>query len=125
MKNMKRAGSYPIQSSEYAPSVTTARTLSVEENNARLPASVRALKDSKATNSHSRTVVICLDGTGDRFDGDNSNVVHFVSCLRKHTPDQYVPNIAFLHSQEAYMSIFMRALQMCCRYTLLTIYAFL
>jgi uncharacterized protein (DUF2235 family) len=33
---------------------------------------------------------MCLDGTGDRFDGDNSNIVHFVSCLKKHDPADQV-----------------------------------
>jgi uncharacterized protein (DUF2235 family) len=33
---------------------------------------------------------MCLDGTGDQFDADNSNVVHFVSCLRKHTHGKQV-----------------------------------
>ncbi|KAF2675838.1 hypothetical protein K458DRAFT_352677 [Lentithecium fluviatile CBS 122367] len=90
MSSFGRRGSYPIQSSEYTPSVTTAHTLSVLDQNAPLPTSIRALKDSRVTQEHQRTVVICLDGTGDRFDNDNSNVVHFVSCLKKHTPDQQV-----------------------------------
>jgi hypothetical protein len=30
-----------------------------------------------------RTLVVCFDGTGDSFDNDNSNVVQFVSMLRK------------------------------------------
>jgi uncharacterized protein (DUF2235 family) len=28
--------------------------------------------------------------TSDRFDNDNSNVVHFVSCLKKHTKSEQV-----------------------------------
>ncbi|KAF2874099.1 hypothetical protein BDV95DRAFT_604304 [Massariosphaeria phaeospora] len=70
--------------------MTTSQTLSVVEDNTSLPTSVRALKDPRASNSQQRTVVICLDGTGDRFDRDNSNVVHFVSCLKKDTPNQQV-----------------------------------
>ncbi|KXJ87957.1 hypothetical protein Micbo1qcDRAFT_215281 [Microdochium bolleyi] len=35
-----------------------------------------------------RTLVVCLDGTGDQFDSDNSNIVAFVSCLIKHSPAQ-------------------------------------
>ncbi|KAL5518743.1 hypothetical protein ACEPAH_426 [Sanghuangporus vaninii] len=31
----------------------------------------------------SRTLVLCFDGTGDQFDDDNSNVVQFLSCLKK------------------------------------------
>jgi len=45
---------------------------------------------ASAISENQRTLVVCLDGTGDRFDADNSNVVHFVSCLKKHAPDQYV-----------------------------------
>lgn len=30
-----------------------------------------------------RTLVLCFDGTGDQFDGDNSNIVHFCSLLKK------------------------------------------
>jgi type VI secretion system (T6SS) phospholipase Tle1-like effector len=31
----------------------------------------------------SRTLVLCFDGTGDQFDADNSNIVQFVSLLKK------------------------------------------
>ncbi|KAJ3573149.1 hypothetical protein NP233_g2619 [Leucocoprinus birnbaumii] len=30
-----------------------------------------------------RTLVLCFDGTGDQFDDDNSNIVNFVSLLKK------------------------------------------
>ncbi|EIW87436.1 hypothetical protein CONPUDRAFT_149464 [Coniophora puteana RWD-64-598 SS2] len=30
-----------------------------------------------------RTIVLCFDGTGDQFDGDNSNIVQLFSMLRK------------------------------------------
>ncbi|KAJ2922451.1 hypothetical protein H1R20_g14641, partial [Candolleomyces eurysporus] len=30
-----------------------------------------------------RTLVLCFDGTGDQFDDDNSNIVQFVSLLKK------------------------------------------
>ncbi|KAI0153123.1 hypothetical protein GGR57DRAFT_468981 [Xylariaceae sp. FL1272] len=56
----------------------------------RLPRRFRALKDSTDAKGHARTLVICLDGTGDQFDNDNSNIVHFVSCLIKHSPDHQV-----------------------------------
>jgi Tetratricopeptide repeat len=36
----------------------------------RLP---RAIRDSTDAPNHPRTIIICLDGTGDRFDGDNSD----------------------------------------------------
>jgi hypothetical protein len=35
-----------------------------------------------------RTLVLCFDGTGDQFDADNSNVVQFVSLLKKHDNDK-------------------------------------
>lgn len=35
-----------------------------------------------------RTIVLCLDGTGDQFDGDNSNVVRFFKCLKKDDPNR-------------------------------------
>ena len=89
MGDTKRSGSYPIQSSEYVPH-TEPPPASLEESKSPLPGSVRALKDSRQSSRPGRTVVICLDGTGDRFDNDNSNVVHFVSCLRKHEPSHQV-----------------------------------
>ena len=30
-----------------------------------------------------RTLILCFDGTGDEFDADNSNIVQFVSLLKK------------------------------------------
>ncbi|KJA19221.1 hypothetical protein HYPSUDRAFT_143965 [Hypholoma sublateritium FD-334 SS-4] len=38
-------------------------------------------------NSH-RTVILCFDGTGDQFDDDNSNIVNFLSMLKKDKPRQ-------------------------------------
>ncbi|KAI6017467.1 hypothetical protein EDC04DRAFT_478799 [Pisolithus marmoratus] len=35
-----------------------------------------------------RTLVLCFDGTGDQFDGDNSNIVQFFSMLKKDDPSQ-------------------------------------
>ncbi|KAF5321153.1 hypothetical protein D9619_001336 [Psilocybe cf. subviscida] len=36
------------------------------------------------SNDHSgRTLIVCFDGTGDQFDNDNSNVVKFLSLLKK------------------------------------------
>lgn len=37
-----------------------------------------------------RTIVVCLDGTGDQFDQDNSNIVEFVTCLKKDSPNQLI-----------------------------------
>lgn len=52
-----------------------------------IPTTIRAVKDSQSPRS-GRTLVICLDGTGDQFDNDNSNVVKLVGCLKKDAPDQ-------------------------------------
>ncbi|PBP15518.1 hypothetical protein BUE80_DR013712 [Diplocarpon rosae] len=53
-----------------------------------LPPSIRAVRDATAAGPPGRTLVICLDGTGDKFDGDNSNVVNFVACLKKDSVEQ-------------------------------------
>ncbi|KAK0099256.1 hypothetical protein ONS96_008490 [Cadophora gregata f. sp. sojae] len=53
-----------------------------------LPKTIRAVKDSNVEYVGGRTLVICLDGTGDKFDNDNSNVVNFVACLKKDDPSQ-------------------------------------
>ncbi|KAH8120082.1 hypothetical protein DFH11DRAFT_1558243 [Phellopilus nigrolimitatus] len=39
--------------------------------------------DSKEEAHRARTLVLCFDGTGDQFDDDNSNVIEFLSCLKK------------------------------------------
>jgi uncharacterized protein (DUF2235 family) len=81
--------SYPIQRTN------SERLPSLNENHATddslprsIPAVIRAVKDGDGPKRKGRTLVICLDGTGDKFDNDNSNVVHLVSCLRKDDPDQ-------------------------------------
>ena len=53
-----------------------------------LPKHIRASRDAEKTGSGGRTIVVCLDGTGDKFDSDNSNIVHLVSCLKKDDPSQ-------------------------------------
>ncbi|KXN83327.1 hypothetical protein AN958_01563 [Leucoagaricus sp. SymC.cos] len=43
------------------------------------------LRDTESvppTHRH-RTLILCFDGTGDQFDDDNSNIVNFVSLLKK------------------------------------------
>ncbi|KUJ09694.1 uncharacterized protein LY89DRAFT_711013 [Mollisia scopiformis] len=52
-----------------------------------LPTTIRAVRDSHSP-ARGRTLVVCLDGTGDSFDDDNSNVVNFVACLKKDDPNQ-------------------------------------
>ncbi|OBT79918.1 hypothetical protein VF21_01549 [Pseudogymnoascus sp. 05NY08] len=60
----------------------------VEEERPDLPPSIKAVRNPGESSSGGRTIVICLDGTGDQFDGDNSNVVNFVACLKKDDPNQ-------------------------------------
>ena len=59
-----------------------------EKPKPKLPTTIRAVQDSKSTERRGRNLVICLDGTGDQFDNDNSNVVNFVACLKKDDPSQ-------------------------------------
>jgi hypothetical protein len=86
----ERSGSYPIQTLNYTPHPHPAPAAVEEEIKNSIPASIRACKDANHANQEGRTLVVCLDGTGDQFDNDNSNVVHFVSCLKKHEPDKQV-----------------------------------
>ena len=53
-----------------------------------LPKNIRATTDDEKRDSAGRTIVVCLDGTGDKFDNDNSNIVHIVSALKKDDPNQ-------------------------------------
>jgi hypothetical protein len=53
-----------------------------------LPKNIRALKDARQSEPEGRTIVVCLDGTGDKFDSDNSNIVHLISALKKDDPRQ-------------------------------------
>jgi hypothetical protein len=86
---MERRSSYPLQNAQFSPSQTTPHN-PVDDSRPRLPRTLRAVRNSEDTADHPRTLVICLDGTGDQFDSDNSNVVHFVSCLKKHSPGEQV-----------------------------------
>lgn len=53
-----------------------------------LPKNLRAVKDADSHDPKGRTIVVCLDGTGDKFDNDNSNIVHLVSALKKDDASQ-------------------------------------
>ena len=53
-----------------------------------LPKNIRAVTDAEKRDPAGRTIVVCLDGTGDKFDNDNSNIVHLVSSLKKDDPHQ-------------------------------------
>lgn len=48
-----------------------------------LPKNIRAVQDAEKQDPKGRTIVVCLDGTGDKFDNDNSNIVHLISALKK------------------------------------------
>lgn len=56
----------------------------------KIPVNLSAVEDSHHLPPKGRTLVVCLDGTGDQFDHDNSNVVHFVATLKKDDPNQVV-----------------------------------
>ena len=51
------------------------------------PMHMHAIRNSKKPPT-GRTIILCLDGTGDQFDGDNSNVVRFFRCLKKDEPSK-------------------------------------
>jgi len=53
-----------------------------------LPRNIHAVRDGADYKPKGRTIVVCLDGTGDKFDADNSSIVHLVSCLKKADPSQ-------------------------------------
>jgi hypothetical protein len=94
-----RRPSYPVQTPEFTPHPEMSAE-NAEQKPRHFPNAIRALRDSSAKDpppkdssskdcgeskpQHPRTIVICLDGTGDQYDDDNSNVVNFVSCLKKH-----------------------------------------
>ena len=59
----------------------------------RLPRDIRAVRDAATYRPSGRTIVVCLDGTGDKFDNDNSNIVHLVGCLKKDDPGQVTVSI--------------------------------
>ncbi|PWN31140.1 hypothetical protein BDZ90DRAFT_248796 [Jaminaea rosea] len=55
----------------------------------RIPATVEAVADSTtASTPPPRVICLLCDGTGDMFDGDNSNVVKLFQALRKDDPRQ-------------------------------------
>ncbi|EIM20752.1 hypothetical protein WALSEDRAFT_60830 [Wallemia mellicola CBS 633.66] len=53
------------------------------------PKRLKAVRDhNKETGG--RSIILCLDGTGDQFDDDNSNVVRFFRALAKDEPEKQV-----------------------------------
>ncbi|KAI0278629.1 hypothetical protein BGY98DRAFT_916781 [Russula aff. rugulosa BPL654] len=76
-----------------APTETHSRSQSKESTEPQNKSSVNSgvYDDSVIPPSHNaRTVVLCFDGTGDQFDGDNSNIVQFNSMLKKDDKNQQV-----------------------------------
>ncbi|KAG6887986.1 hypothetical protein C0995_011181 [Termitomyces sp. Mi166 len=49
-----------------------------------------------------RTLILCFDGTGDQFDADNSNIVEFVSLLKKN--DRYKQMVYYQAGIGTYIS---------------------
>ncbi|TIA89608.1 hypothetical protein E3P81_02861 [Wallemia ichthyophaga] len=84
------SGTYNENKRSFAPSPASEQN-NVEEvglfQKSYYPNFIHALRDSKS-NSSGRTIILCLDGTGDQFDGDNSNVVRFFRCLKKDEPSK-------------------------------------
>ena len=54
----------------------------------RIGHTIRAVQEASKYQPVGRTIVILLDGTGDSFDADCSNIIHLVSCLKKSDPSQ-------------------------------------
>uniref|UniRef100_A0A060TIY0 ARAD1D50578p n=1 Tax=Blastobotrys adeninivorans TaxID=409370 RepID=A0A060TIY0_BLAAD len=80
--------SYPIQQRPDKNEEVKEIPPEKQEEPLELPTSIPAVQDSHKHAPGARTIVVCLDGTGDKFDGDNSNVVDFVTCLKKDDPYQ-------------------------------------
>lgn len=81
--------SYPVQSSDIEPPPQGYHTPPEEqEQSFHLPKVLPAVQNAKDYKRKGRTIVVCLDGTGDKFDSDNSNIVHIVGCLKKDDPSQ-------------------------------------
>ncbi|KAL3426797.1 sporulation associated protein [Phlyctema vagabunda] len=81
--------SYPAQScTEQASHDDWTAAPEPQEQRPQLPTTIRAVRDSRSSYPGGRNIIICLDGTGDKFDNDNSNVVNFVACLKKDDPSQ-------------------------------------
>lgn len=81
---------YPVQSTSPDPFKQRLATPPPEEKPrpVHLPRSIRAVKNADEYRAKGRTLVVCLDGTGDKFDNDNSNIVLLVSCLKKDDKSQ-------------------------------------
>lgn len=87
-----RRHSYPVNTLDDAvPNGSPVSSLPSVQDEApqTLPRTIKAVKDAENTrHNKGRNLIICLDGTGDKFDADNSNIVHIVGCLKKDDPSQ-------------------------------------
>jgi uncharacterized protein (DUF2235 family) len=82
---------YPVQSSDFKPAHPPGQDgQGLDDAEKRVPKTLRAVRDANEEIKHPRTLVVCLDGTGDQFDADNTNIVNFVSCLKKHAHEEQV-----------------------------------
>ncbi|TIB29233.1 hypothetical protein E3P86_03713 [Wallemia ichthyophaga] len=54
-----------------------------------VPKRLKAIRDQNKDDK-GRTIVLCLDGTGDQFDDDNSNVIRFFRSMVKDEPEKQV-----------------------------------
>lgn len=58
-----------------------------------IPATIRAVPDATKqdrSERYGRSIVLCLDGTGDSYDDDNTSIVKVFQALRKDDPRQLV-----------------------------------
>ena len=92
-----RRGIYPMQSPDNDSPFYRSPTPQPPEDRKQqkagpihLPKHIKAIEDTgnQEPIARGRTIVVCLDGTGDKFDGDNSNIVHIISALKKDDPNQ-------------------------------------
>ncbi|KAI5366442.1 Putative alpha/Beta hydrolase [Septoria linicola] len=77
---------YATPLTEHMPSEVSSKSKSVEQP--RIPREILGVKDAENYKVTGRTIIVALDGTGDQFDADNSNIVHLVGCLKKSSPQQ-------------------------------------
>lgn len=116
-KEKRRA--YPTQTLPIDKVLTprpSREVLTAELKAQHIPSKICAAKDAEAwKGQHGRTLVVCLDGTGDKFDNDNSNIVHFVECLKKddeHQAVYYQPGIGTYGEGQQLSAGFSAALDM-------------
>lgn len=81
---------YPVQRHPEVLHKHEAEAFTFASKPPKLPVDIGANEDSQHPHPTGRTLVVCLDGTGDQFDHDNSNVVNFVATLKKDDPNQVV-----------------------------------